>query len=167
MNADFNGQSRYLQALIDVCVLQASQVNAQSPAAPDDLHTYARRKLREQMLADHPADGGFEADDLILTVNTYANDGHGLCFPQLIDSRTLTLTEYAIGRLEATGASPVAAVADRPMHRSPPGLTPNTCAVGSHGGHRRHLSALSRWMARDEQYKPGILTPLWRNGAWA
>ncbi|WP_230379880.1 hypothetical protein [Pseudomonas putida] len=57
LNADFNGQSRYLQALIDVAVLQASQANAQPLTEPDDLQTYARRTLREQMMADHPADG--------------------------------------------------------------------------------------------------------------
>lgn len=45
LNADFNGQSRYLQALLDVCVLQASQGNAQPPTEPDDLHTYARRTV--------------------------------------------------------------------------------------------------------------------------
>ncbi|WP_367599013.1 DUF6543 domain-containing protein [Pseudomonas fulva] len=168
LNADFNGQSRYLQALIDVCVLQASQANAQSPAAPDDLHTYARRTLREQMLADHPADGGFEADDLILTVNTYANDGHGLGFPQLIESRTLTLTEYAIGRLEATGASPVAAVADRTHAPIPAWLDPEylrqlVATVDIGGTYPRYLDG---WLG-DEQYKARYLDAFvaqWRMG---
>lgn len=168
LNADFNSQSRYLQALIDVCVLQASQANAQPPAEPDDLQPYARRKLREQMLADHPADGAFDADDLLLTVNTYANDGHGLGFPQLIESKTLTLTEYAIGRLEATGASPVAAVAHRTHGQIPSWLDPEylrqlVATVDIGGTYPRYLDGL----LGDEQYKASHLNAFaaqWRLG---
>lgn len=168
LNAHFNGQSRYLQALLDVCVLQAFQASAQHPTAPDDLHTYARRKLREQMLADHPAASAFDGDDLILTVNTYANDGHGLGFPQLIESRTLTLTEYAIGRLEATGASPVAAVAHRTQEEIPSWLDPEylrqlVATVDIGGTYPRYLDGL----LGDEQYKATHLNAFaaqWRMG---
>ncbi|KTS93914.1 dermonecrotic toxin domain-containing protein [Pseudomonas parafulva] len=168
LNADFNGQSRYLQALIDVSVLQASQANAQPLTEPDDLQSYARRTLREQMLADHPADGAFDADDLVLTVNTYANDGHGLGFPQLIESKTLTLTEYAIGRLEATGASPVAAVAHRTHEEIPAWLDPEylrqlVAIVDIGGSYPRYLDGL----LGDEQYKAmhlAAFTAQWRRG---
>ncbi|WP_409273384.1 dermonecrotic toxin domain-containing protein [Pseudomonas sp. KCJK9111] len=168
LNADFNGQSRYLQALIDVAVLQASQANAQPLTEPDDLQTYARRTLREQMMADHPADGAFDADDMILTVNTYANDGHGMGFGQLIERKTLTLTEYAIGRLEATGASPVAAVAHRTHEEIPAWLDPEylrqlVATVDIGGNYPRYLDGL----LGDEQYKATHLNAFaaqWRMG---
>ncbi|WP_144175364.1 hypothetical protein, partial [Pseudomonas sp. Kh13] len=67
-----------------------------------DLHTYAATRLREAMLHDHPVDANYFPDDLILTVETFDSDGHGLGFGQKTGEKTLTLTQLAIGRLDAT-----------------------------------------------------------------
>ncbi|OCT22451.1 hypothetical protein A6E19_15880 [Pseudomonas putida] len=111
--AGSEGQTTYLQAMLDLTLLQGSDSGERALDGVDDLHTYAARRLREEMLADHPVDANYFADDLLLTVDTFVNDGHGLGFGQKIDSRTVTLTELAIGRLAASQGGVVTHIAHR------------------------------------------------------
>ena len=90
------------QALIDLTVLQSAFKADDDRLLVEDLNTYAARRLREEMLADHPLDANYFPDDLLLTVDTFVNDQHGLGIGQRIDSKTITLTELAIARLMAT-----------------------------------------------------------------
>lgn len=106
-------QTAYLQAMLDLTLLQQEGTAANALDDIPDLQSYAARRLRETMLADHPVDANYFPDDLILTVDTFANDGHGLGFGQKIDSKPLSLTELAIGRLGAAGAGVVTHIAHR------------------------------------------------------
>jgi len=106
-------QTAYAQAMLDLAILQSASGGNFALEGIDDLHTYTVRRLREEMLADHPVDANYFSDDLLLTVETYANDGHGLGFKQTIDRRTITLTEWAIGRLEATQTGVITAIKHR------------------------------------------------------
>lgn len=107
------GQAIYLQAMLDLTLLQGSAGGERALDGVDDLRTYAARRLREEMLADHPVDANYFAEDLLLTVDTFVNDGHGLGFGQKIDSRIVTLTELAIGRLDASLGGVVTHIAHR------------------------------------------------------
>ena len=111
--ASQNDQSAYLQAMIDLSLLQQPGAGGDEPDGLPSLQDYAARRLREQMLADHPTDANYYSDDLILTVDTFANDGHGLGFGQKIGSKTLSLTALAIGRLNATAEGVVTHIAHR------------------------------------------------------
>ena len=106
-------QTAYAQAMIDLAVLQSVSGGDYALDGVDDLHSYAARRLREEMLADHPVDANYFSDDLLLTVDTFVNDGHGIGFGQKIDSKTITLTELAIGRLDATHEGVVTAIKHR------------------------------------------------------
>lgn len=111
--AEKNEQTAYAQAMIDLAVLQAGCGGGYALEGVDDLHTYAARRLREEMLTEHPIDANYFADDLLLTVDTFVNDQHGLGFGQKIDSKQISLTELAIGRLDATGTGVVTAISHR------------------------------------------------------
>lgn len=100
--ADQQVRTAVAQALIDLTVLQSAFKPGEERLLVDDLHAFAARRLREEMLADHPVDANYFADDLWLTVDTFANDQHGLGIGQKIDSKTITLTELAVARLMAT-----------------------------------------------------------------
>ncbi|MFJ4345997.1 hypothetical protein [Pseudomonas sp. NPDC089401] len=106
-------QSAYLQAMIDLSLLQQRGPDVDQPDTVPSLQAYAARRLREQMLADHPVDANYFPDDLILTVDTFVGDGHGLGFGQKIGSKTMSLTALAIGRLNATAEGIVTHVAHR------------------------------------------------------
>jgi len=111
--ADQQVRTAVTQALIDLSVLQSAFKPGDDRLRVDDLHTYAARRLREEMLVDHPVDANYLADDLLLTVDTFANDQHDLGIGQKIDSKTITLTELAIGRLTATQDGVITHIAHR------------------------------------------------------
>lgn len=106
-------RTAYVQAMLDLSVDQAMFTGARSVEGVDDLHSYAARRLREEMLKDHPVDANYFADDLILTAELVVNDQHGLGFPQKVGSTTLSLTRFAIGRLDATEGGVVTHIAHR------------------------------------------------------
>ena len=106
-------QTAYAQVVLDLAVLQSASGGDYSLEGVEDLHSYTKRRLREEMLADHPLDANYFSDDLLLTVDTFADDGHGLGFGQQIGSKTITLAELAVGRLDATHAGVVTAIRHR------------------------------------------------------
>lgn len=95
-------RTAFAQGLIDLTVLQSMFKPGDDRLLVEDLHDYASRRLREEMLADHPVDANYFSDDLLLTIDTFANDLHDLGIGQKIESKTITLTELAIARLTAT-----------------------------------------------------------------
>ncbi|MDH4549663.1 DUF6543 domain-containing protein [Pseudomonas sp. BN607] len=111
--ADTDSQTAYLQAMLDLSLLQQHSAALGGSAGLPDLHTYAATRLREEMLHDHPVDANYFPDDLILTVETFVSDGHGLGFGQKTGDKTLTLTQLAIGRLDATAGGVVTHIAHR------------------------------------------------------
>lgn len=108
-----DAQTAYLQAMIDLTLLQSGSDGEHTVDDVEDLHAYATRRLREELRLDHPLDGDYSPDDLLLTLDTFANDGHGLGFPQKIDSKVLTLTELAIGRVSAAAGGVVTHITHR------------------------------------------------------
>ena len=113
LRADTDSQTAYLQAMLDMSLLQQRSSGQDIKHDLPDLHTYAAARLREEMLDDHPDDANYFPDDLILTVETFVNDGHGLGFGQKIGDKQLTLTQLAIGRLDATAGGVVTHIAHR------------------------------------------------------
>jgi len=95
-------RTAFAQGLIDLTVLQSMFKPGDDQLLVEDLHDYTSRRLREEMLADHPVDANYFSDDLLLTIDTFANDLHDLGIGQKIESKTITLTELAIARLTAT-----------------------------------------------------------------
>jgi len=113
LRADTDSQTAYLQAMLDLSLLQHRSTGQDIKDDLPDLHTYAAARLRKEMLDDHPVDANYFADDLILTVETFVNDGHGLGFGQKSGEKQLTLTQLAIGRLDATAGGVVTHIAHR------------------------------------------------------
>jgi len=113
LRADTDSQTAYLQAMLDLSLLQQRSTGQDIKDELPDLHTYAAARLRKEMLDDHPDDANYFPDDLILTVETFVNDGHGLGFGQKIGDKQLTLTQLAIGRLDATAGGVVTHIAHR------------------------------------------------------
>nr|WP_314876746.1 DUF6543 domain-containing protein [uncultured Pseudomonas sp.] len=111
--AGADDRTAYLEAMIDLTLQQAVSESRSALEGVDDLHGYAARRLREEMLADHPVDANYFADDLILTADVIVNDQHGLGFPQKVGSKTLSLTQLAIARLDATEGGVVSHIAHR------------------------------------------------------
>ncbi|HGM5579122.1 TPA: DUF6543 domain-containing protein [Pseudomonas putida] len=100
--ASLDAQTGYLQAMLDLSLQQSASDGAQALDGIEDLQGYAARRLREELLHDHPDEANYFPGDLIITVDTFVSDGHGLGFGQKIDTRKLTLTALAIGRLDAS-----------------------------------------------------------------
>ncbi|WP_339443776.1 dermonecrotic toxin domain-containing protein [Pseudomonas hunanensis] len=111
--ADTDSQTAYLQAMLDLSLLQQHSPAQGIQDGLPDLHTYAATRLREAMLHDHPVDANYFPDDLILSVETFVSDGHGLGFGQKTGEKKLTLTQLAIGRLDATAGGVVTHIAHR------------------------------------------------------
>ena len=111
--ADTDSQTAYLQAMLDLSLLQQHSPAQGIQDGLPDLHTYTATRLREEMLHDHPVDANYFPDDLLLTVETFVSDGHGLGFGQKTGDKTLTLTQLAIGRLDATAGGVVTHIAHR------------------------------------------------------
>ncbi len=106
----------YQCALFELALAQA---NSQGAAALDgvlDLHSYASQRLRTQLLADHPVDANYFPDDLNLTLTVArgipggagAGVGGGV-----VETRSMTLTEFAVGNLSALQGATLTAIEHR------------------------------------------------------
>ena len=89
-------------ALFDLALAQAQSDGTGALDDVLDLYSYASQRLRAEMLADHPVDANYFADDLQLTLTLArgipggagAGPGGGA-----VEHRSMSLTEFAIGTL--------------------------------------------------------------------
>lgn len=98
---DSADQFEYHEAVLDLAILQVASAGVTALQDIDDLSSYAARCLRAQMLEDHPVGANYVADDLLLAVSVPAGDPKGVGIETLRDAGTLTLTQLAIGHLDA------------------------------------------------------------------
>jgi len=106
----------YQAALLDLGIDQAVSGGAGALDGILDLHGYARERLRAQLLDDHPDEANYFPDDLILTVTRARGvpGGAGVGTGDgVVQHRTLTLTEFAIGNLSSLQGATVSAIAHR------------------------------------------------------
>lgn len=103
----------YQVATLDLSVEQAASAGATALDDIESLHDYAARRLRETLLADHPVDANYFPDDLLLTVMVPDPTQDKELPVSLIDAGQLTLTELAIGHLDALHGGIVTAITHR------------------------------------------------------
>ncbi|WDY58450.1 hypothetical protein [Pseudomonas sp. PSKL.D1] len=101
----------YHTALLDIGAAQMLAQGASSLDGIEDLQHYAARRLREQMLADHPGTPPCNPDQVHMTISQLVQVS-SLGQTRLEYLRTDTLTELAIARLQP-GAQEVASAVSR------------------------------------------------------
>ncbi|MEJ5864529.1 hypothetical protein [Pseudomonas farsensis] len=103
----------YHAALLDLAVAQVKAGGHTALDDIEDMHTYAAQRLREQLLADYPTEANYFPDDLLLSVSV----PDGLADKELpVTLKALgqmTLTELAIGHLDALQGGVVTAISHR------------------------------------------------------
>lgn len=117
----------YQRAMLDLAADQAASGGASALAGILDLRAYARERLREQLLEDHPDEANYFPDDLLLTLSTArgvpggAGTGTG---DGVVERRTLTLTEFAIGNLASLQGATLSAISHREQQLVMDWMTP-------------------------------------------
>lgn len=111
--ADAADRFEYHAALLDLAVHQAMAKGRTSLDGIDDLHGYAARRLREQLLADYPDEANYFPDDLILTVSVPDPLQDKELPVTLVEHGSVSLTELAIGHLDALQGGVVSAITHR------------------------------------------------------
>lgn len=114
----------YHAALLDLAVAQAKAGGHTALDDIEDLHTYAARRLREQLLADYPTEANYFPDDLLLSVSV----PDGLADKELpVTLKALgqmTLTALAIGHLDALQGGVVTSITHRDNQLIMPWMNP-------------------------------------------
>ncbi|WP_191830624.1 dermonecrotic toxin domain-containing protein [Pseudomonas fluorescens] len=103
----------YQVAMLDLSIAQALLGGRSSTDGVDDLRTYAARRLREQLLEDHPVDANYYPDDLILSVSIPDPARDKELPVSLINAGEMTLTELAIGHLDALQGGVISGIRHR------------------------------------------------------
>ncbi|MEG0860197.1 MAG: hypothetical protein RSD81_17485 [Pseudomonas sp.] len=106
----------YQCALFELALAQAESGGVAALEDVQDLHSFASQRLRAQMLADHPVEANYFPDDLNLTLKIArgipggagAGVGGGA-----VETRTMTLTQFAIGNLSSLQGANLTAIEHR------------------------------------------------------
>lgn len=106
------------QALLGMALAQAQSEGGSALDGVQDLHTFARKRLREQLLADYPVEANYFPDDLLLSLASAqgiaggAASGAGGGEP-LVHRGEVTLTAFAIGNLSSLSTAVITGVRHR------------------------------------------------------
>lgn len=114
------------EALFALALAQAESAGLSSRDSVESLQDYARQRLRQALLDDHPDDANYFSDDLLLTLRlVHGVPGGGGIGPGdgVIETTEMTLTEYAIGRLGAFQQASLSAIRHRDDQLIMPWLT--------------------------------------------
>lgn len=114
----------YQVATLDQSIAQILAKGKTSLDGIDSLQAYTRRRLREQLLADHPVDANYFSDDLQLHVSV-PNPVVDKELPvSLLPAQVITLTQFAISRLDGLENAVVSAITHRENQLIMPWMTP-------------------------------------------
>lgn len=106
----------YQCALFDLALTQAESKGRSALDNLLDLHSFASQCLREQLLADYPDEANYLPDDLNLTLTVArgipGGAGAGVGGGS-IETRTMTLTQFAIGNLSSLQGATLTAIEHR------------------------------------------------------
>lgn len=103
-------------AFFEIALAQADSDGEGALSGILDLHSYTSQQLRKQLLQDHPVDANYFPDDVLLELSTAygvpggAGTGAG---DGVVEKRTITLTEFAIGNLSSLGQATITAIGHR------------------------------------------------------
>ncbi|QJQ13154.1 hypothetical protein A3L25_028460 [Pseudomonas putida] len=103
----------YQVALLDASIAQALSKGRSSLGGLQDLHSYAAERLRKQMLDDYPTEANYFPDDLILKVSIPDTTVDKDLPVTLKDGGSLTLTELAIGHLDALSGGIISSISHK------------------------------------------------------
>ncbi|WP_336332773.1 dermonecrotic toxin domain-containing protein [Pseudomonas putida] len=112
-SASSRDRFEYQVALLDVSIAQALSKGQSSLGDLEDLHSYAARRLREQLLEDYPSEANYFPDDLILSVSIPDPTVDKELPVTLKDGGSITLTELAIGHLDALSGGVISGIRHR------------------------------------------------------
>lgn len=106
----------YQCGLFELALAQAESKGIAYLEGVQDLHSFASQRLREQLLADHPDDANYFPDDLNLTLTVARGIPGGMgagVGGGVVETRTMTLTQFAIGNLSSLQGATVTAIEHR------------------------------------------------------
>lgn len=113
--------------LFDLALAQLESAGVAALDGVADLHSYTRNRLRAQLLSDYPTEANYFPDDLNLTLTTVAGAAGGAgagVGDSSIETRTETLSDFAIGNLSSLGGARVTAITHREEQLIMPWMTP-------------------------------------------
>lgn len=103
-------------ALFELALAQAESRGKATLENVQDLHSFASQRLRKQLLADHPVDANYFPDDLNLTLTVARGMPGGMgagVGGGVVETRTMTLTQFAIGNLSSLQGATLTAIEHR------------------------------------------------------
>ncbi|WP_449430778.1 hypothetical protein [Pseudomonas putida] len=124
MQASDADRFEYQVAMLDLAISQALARGRSSLEGVEDLQGYAARRLREELLADYPAEANYFPDDLLLQVSVPdpATDKE---LPVVLQAMGgMTLTQFAIQRLDGLTDAVVTGITHRNEQLIMPWMTP-------------------------------------------
>ncbi|MHA6163167.1 dermonecrotic toxin domain-containing protein [Pseudomonas sichuanensis] len=116
----------FQRGLFELALAQAESQGSSALEGVEDLHSYTQTQLRQQMLQDQPDEANYHANDLLLTLTTArgvpggAGVGPG---DGVVETRSITLTEFAIGNLSGLGDALITKIEHRDGQQIAPWLT--------------------------------------------
>ncbi|WP_110995325.1 dermonecrotic toxin domain-containing protein [Pseudomonas sichuanensis] len=116
----------FQRGLFELALAQAESQGSSALEGVEDLYSYTETQLRQQMLLDRPDAASYCADDLLLTLTTArgvpggAGVGPG---DGVVETRSITLTEFAIGNLSGLGDALITKIEHRDGQQIAPWLT--------------------------------------------
>ncbi|ABZ00996.1 hypothetical protein QVM62_01690 [Pseudomonas putida] len=116
----------FQRGLFELALAQAESLGSSALEGVEDLHSYTDAQLRQQMLLDQPDETNYYAADLLLTLTTARGVPGGVGVGPgdgVIESRSITLTEFAIGNLSVLGDAVITKIEHRDEQLIAPWLT--------------------------------------------
>lgn len=116
----------FQRGLFELALAQAESLGSSALEGVEDLHSYTEARLRQQMLLDQPDEANYYAGDLLLTLSTSRGVPGGAAVGPgdgVIETRSITLTEFAIGNLSVLGDALITRIEHRNGQLIAPWLT--------------------------------------------
>lgn len=102
---------KYHAAMLELAARQGQSKGLTSLGDIDDLHRFANRRLREQLVSDHPDKAVHDPDQVFLSIDQAVPSGPA-GGGQSLFSRRVSLTELAISRLQAGQLEAITGITD-------------------------------------------------------
>lgn len=102
---------KYHAAMLELAASQGQSKGQTSLGDIDDLHRFAHRSLREQLLNEHPGKTAHDPDQVFISIDQAVPSGPALG-GQALFSRRMSLTELAISRLQSDKLEAITGITD-------------------------------------------------------